>query len=270
MASLAQTGAPAWQQSILNQLSAQGKLNGVNPAYLALIAKEESGFEAKGAGINSSHYGGFFGLRQIGYSGGVLPASVLLSNSQASFSQQAQVASGIFAQGLRASGGNPVQAESYYQTGKLGASTSGTALFAQFYGGKSFTQVNTSPGSAGSGSASSTSGGAASGGSAFTPASTASLGPINLQPVIDAFQSGAIFIVAAVLVLAAAWLMARPKTHINVNYNRGPSNMNQAAPNTTATTPNGPEPGAPGNVIPVDFGGGAASGIPDAAASAVS
>jgi hypothetical protein len=121
---------PSWQVAALEQLAAQNRLSGVPTWVLALIAKEESGFEDAGAGINSSNYGGYFGL-----SANSVPPSVLLTNSQASFEQQAPVAAAIFAQGLKLSGGNYVGAENYYQTGKVGSTSGGAKLFAQFLGG---------------------------------------------------------------------------------------------------------------------------------------
>lgn len=123
-------GIPSWMVTDLNQLAAQNQLSGVPPVILGLIALEESGFEKAGAGVNSSGYGGYFGLSTSSVS-----ASTLMQNSQESFMQQAPVAAKIYAQGLSAAGGNYIGAENYYQTGKVGSTSGGAKLFAQFLGG---------------------------------------------------------------------------------------------------------------------------------------
>ena len=125
----------AQEAQILNSLAQQGKLSGVSPTYLQLIAKEESGYEAAGAGINSHNYGGYFGL-----STATEPSAVLLSQSPQSFETQAEAAASIFAAGLKASGGNPYGAENYYQTGSTEGNaiipTGGSGLFAEYLTGK--------------------------------------------------------------------------------------------------------------------------------------
>ncbi len=124
-------GVPSWQVTALEQLAAQNKLSGLPTWVLALIAKEESGFEDAGAGVNSSNYGGYFGL-----STSSVPAATLMTNSQASFEQQAPIAAAIFAAQLQRFGGNFVRAEAAYQNGPNGAATSGgSKLFSQFLGG---------------------------------------------------------------------------------------------------------------------------------------
>lgn len=96
------SGEPAWQQTELNNLSAAGKLSGINPLVIAGIAGGESGYENAGAGINSSGYGGFFGLGQNStYSFGgqsfTETPGILSDPSQASFDQQAQAAAAALA-----------------------------------------------------------------------------------------------------------------------------------------------------------------------------
>lgn len=102
---------PAWQQSELNRLAAAGQLSGVNPLVLAGIEQGESGFENAGAGINSSGYGGYFGLGQHStYSFGgqsfTETPQILGTNSVASFDQQAQATGAEVARELQAYGGN--------------------------------------------------------------------------------------------------------------------------------------------------------------------
>lgn len=95
MAGAYPSGMPAWEETDLNNLAAQGLLSGVSPLVLAGIAQNESGFENKGAGINSIGDGGFFGLQENGtysYQGKSFTdtPSELLDPSSASFEQQAQ------------------------------------------------------------------------------------------------------------------------------------------------------------------------------------
>ena len=118
---------PRWQITQLENLSGSGQLSGVDPTILALIDQAESSGEKAGAGVNSSGYGGYFGLGAgIQYPTGSVSRSTLMTNSQASFDQQAPVAAGEFASLLGQHGGNPYAAESAYQ----GGSTEGTDIFA--------------------------------------------------------------------------------------------------------------------------------------------
>lgn len=224
-ATLSSLPIPAWQKAQLQQLSAQGALSGVNPLYIGLISGAESGWGNPGP-YNSSGYGGYFGTTQA-------ESGVSQPTSPATYDAQAIAAARIFAAGLQAGGGNPVAAENYYQTGSVGNSSNGASLFAQFLGGGTVVHPsNSSSGSSGSGNTS------------FTPSGTASLGPINLQPIVDAGFSGAIIIGAVVLVLAAALLMTRS----------GGQTIKVENPAPTASAP----PAQADNVIPVDFGGTAA------------
>lgn len=225
-ATLSSLPIPAWQKAQLQQLSAQGALSGVNPLYLGLISGAESGWGNPGP-YNSSGYGGYFGTTQA-------ESGVSQPTSPSTYGAQAIAAARIFAAGLRAGGGNPVAAENYYQTGSVGNSSNGASLFAQFLGGGKVVKPSSGGGS----------GSSKSGSSSFTPSGTASLGPINLQPVVDAGFSGAIIIGAVVLVLAAALLMTRS----------GGQTIKVENPAPTASAP----PAQADNVIPVDFGGTAA------------
>src|ERR1700722_8410613 len=118
----------AQQAQILNQLAASGELSGLNPAILEGIDQEESGYEAKGAGINPQNYGGEFGLSdQTTYAGGATaPASLLSSDNALSFGDQATIAATDFAGLLNQYGGNVNEAESAYQTGSPTAEKAGT------------------------------------------------------------------------------------------------------------------------------------------------
>lgn len=113
---------PGWQQQELNSLSAQGLLSGVNPLVLSGIGQNESGFEAAGAGINSSGYGGYYGLGQnstYGFGGKSFTETpaLLLSNSQGSFDQQSEAAAAEVASLMASSGGSLQAALAKYTGG---------------------------------------------------------------------------------------------------------------------------------------------------------
>lgn len=116
---------PTWEQADLGQLGAAGELSGVSPQILAAIDQAES--SGQGGGINTSGYGGFFGLGAgQSYPAGT-PSSALLSDpSQQSFDSQAVLASSEFASLLQRTGGDVYAAESAYQ----GGSSEGTSVFA--------------------------------------------------------------------------------------------------------------------------------------------
>lgn len=114
------TAEPTWQTADLTSLASAGKLGGLNPDILGAIAQEESGFENAGAGVNSSGYGGYFGL-----STSQVSTSTLETNSAASFEDQAQVAAADFNRYLDETGGNVGQAESIFQTGSPTGETGG-------------------------------------------------------------------------------------------------------------------------------------------------
>lgn len=115
---------PKWEIAQLESLSGAGQLSGVNPLDLALIDQAES--SGSGGGINSSGYGGWFGLG-VGkqYPTGSINAATMRSTSPQAFDQQASVAAGEFASLLGQHGGNPVRAEMAYQ----GGSTEGASIF---------------------------------------------------------------------------------------------------------------------------------------------
>ena len=119
---------PSWEANQLNQLSSEGKLYGVSPRVLAVIDLAESGGEVRGAGVNSSGYGGYFGLGAgKHYPGGSIPRSEMLTNDPSSFQAQAEVAASEFAY-LMKQYGNPYSAEQAYQ----GGSTEGVTLFGEY------------------------------------------------------------------------------------------------------------------------------------------
>ena len=113
---------PTWQTQQLDSLAAQNKLFGVNPLVLAGIASGESGYEVRGPGINSSGYGGFFGLGQhssYSFGGSTFqdtPAE-LMDPGSASFALQAQTAAAEVAHLLSGSGGNLQKALASYTGG---------------------------------------------------------------------------------------------------------------------------------------------------------
>ena len=118
---------PSAQLTELQSLSSQGLLNGVSPTYLELVDLAESG--GNPGPYNSSGYGGYFGTSQS-------ETGVSNPTSIATFAQQAEAASSVFAAGLKASGGNPIGAEAYYQTGSASnLSSSGPSIFESYLGG---------------------------------------------------------------------------------------------------------------------------------------
>lgn len=150
---------PSWETADLQAMQAAGELYGVPAIDLELIDREES--TGSGGGINSEGYGGFFGLGEKQVTAGVLEDA-----SSASFETQARFAAYDFGQALQAVGGNPVEAEQYYQTGKTtGPESSGAKLFAQQFSG-SVSQIPTG-----------LAGGAPSGAGKYVAASTSNPSP---------------------------------------------------------------------------------------------
>lgn len=106
---------PSWEIQSLDTLSAQGQLSGIDPNVLAVMSQEESGGEVAGAGINSSGYGGYFGLgagKQ--YPGGAISSAEMEQNSPSSFVDQAKVAASAFASYWT---GSVLTTEDVYQSG---------------------------------------------------------------------------------------------------------------------------------------------------------
>lgn len=124
---------PSWQSADLQTLAAQGRLSGVSPLILGVIDQEESG--GRGGGINSSGYGGFFGLGAGSkYPGGTATAQLLQGTDPSSFDQQATIAASAFAAYQQQQGGDPIKAEEVYQSGRAGTPTPGSKLLAGYLG----------------------------------------------------------------------------------------------------------------------------------------
>lgn len=166
------SGMPAWQQQELNRLSQQGLLSGINPLVLAGIGANESGWEVQGSGINSSGYGGFYGLGQNStYSFGgqsfTETPSLLMDPGVQSFDQQSEAAAAEVASLMQSSGSLQNALAAY--TG--GGPTNGDYVLAtQYLGGESPTLSGTSYPLTGGGGA------APAGGSGGTTATTAAFG----------------------------------------------------------------------------------------------
>lgn len=116
------TNQPAWQQQELNNLANQGLLSGINPLVLSGILANESGFENAGAGINSSGYGGFYGLGQnstYSYGGQSFTESpgILNDPGLSSFDQQSEAAAAEVASLLQSNNGNLQAALAQYTGG---------------------------------------------------------------------------------------------------------------------------------------------------------
>ena len=124
------SGFPPWQQQDLNTLSSSGQLSGLNPLIIAGIEEAETGGWSGGA-INTSGYGGYFGLStadgptaaQLNTGGASSPPSAATDSS---YQAQAIDAARIFATQLKNTGGNVGTAEGAYQSGHASI-TSGSA-----------------------------------------------------------------------------------------------------------------------------------------------
>lgn len=91
------SGMPPWEEQELTQLSTAGDLSGLNPLVLAGVGENESGWEVKGAGINSIGDGGYYGLQEHGtYSYGgtsfTETPAILSANNEVSFAEQSEAA----------------------------------------------------------------------------------------------------------------------------------------------------------------------------------
>lgn len=183
---------PTWEQQLLEQLSQQGSLSGVNPQDLAAIDLAES--SGSGGGVNSEGYGGWFGL---GYNttypgGGSLSEGELTSTTQTAFEKQAEIAAAEFASLLSSHGGDPIAAEQAYQ----GGGTEGSSIFQQYGlgGGQAFGSP-TAPNVTGVGNAVLTSASATNSTSPSdtTSTSTASLGTFGkVLAELDSFLNPAV------------------------------------------------------------------------------
>lgn len=116
------SGMPPWESAELTKLSAAGQLSGVNPLVLAGIGQNESGWEVKGAGINSSGYGGYYGLGQnskYSYGGQSIQITPAIdsTNSLASFDVQSEAAALEVRSLLSTYGGDLNKALSAYVSG---------------------------------------------------------------------------------------------------------------------------------------------------------
>ena len=136
---------PAWEGQELSQLGSQGKLHGVSPQILAVMALAESGGQGS-TYTNSSGYGGYFGLSRSDMTMFGEDPGLLTQLGPKALAAQADVASSIFDRLAMLDGGNVYTAEKSYQ----GGSSEGDNLFRQYgipqnlYGGGSLT--GTGPG----------------------------------------------------------------------------------------------------------------------------
>lgn len=85
------TGTPSWQKAILDTLYSKGHLGTVPPQVLAWLSKWESDFGNSGVGINTSGFGGYFGLGTATMGKGVLNSSTLKSSAPGAYAEQAVV-----------------------------------------------------------------------------------------------------------------------------------------------------------------------------------
>ena len=202
-------GLPSWEETILNDLSSSGQLNGVNPNDLIGIqyAEEGPGGNSYGSARSSTGAGGFFGLSAnenytFGGSTYNLTSGQLSNTGASGYTAQAETASAAFANALKASGGNPLGAESYYQTGHTSYNPNnppeGVAMF----------QELGITGNQGTGSLSPSSGGSSSSSPSNTPNNNSSLA----NGIFGVFggpsiASVAIFFVALVAILIGGLLL---------------------------------------------------------------
>lgn len=146
------SGEPPWEAQILGNLDAAGALGGVSPAALSAFSQYESGYEDKGAGINSEGYGGYFGLGENSvYPGqsGPIGASVLDTNSPASFTEQAEVAAAELASLIKSNNGSVYQAALEYDGGAVGEAQAVAAAQGGSLGGGSIVNATGTGGSNG-------------------------------------------------------------------------------------------------------------------------
>lgn len=91
-------GTPTWQKKILIEMAKAGQLYTVPPQILAIWEPYQHNFTTMHPGINTSGYGGYFGLG-VGkpYPQGTLTKTQLLTPSVTSFKNQAQILASQFA-----------------------------------------------------------------------------------------------------------------------------------------------------------------------------
>ena len=128
---MAQASVPQWQINQLYKLGSQQALSGVDPSVMTGIDQAES--SGQGGAINSSGYGGYFGLGgpesggKGNYPGGQVTDAMLQDPGSTSFNQQAVISASSYASDLTATGGQIYPAEQAYQ----GGGSEGTNVFAQ-------------------------------------------------------------------------------------------------------------------------------------------
>lgn len=198
------SGQPAWQQQELDRLSAAGLLSGINPLVLSGIGQNESGWEVAGPGINSSGYGGFYGLGQnssysFGSSSFTESPGILMDPGVSSFDQQSEAAAAEVAHLMQGSGS--LQGALAEYTG--GGPTNGDyTLAVQYLAGESPTLSGASYPVTGGG-------GAAPAGGATPTATTAAFGgslnpanwPGELINAIKPWTARIILVIVALLLL---------------------------------------------------------------------
>lgn len=107
---------PGWELAQLNDLAAAGDLYGLPPIVPAAIDQAES--SGQGGAINTSGYGGYFGLgANTSYPGGSTTTALLESTTPAAFDAQAELAASEYASLLAKTGGDTAAAERAYQGG---------------------------------------------------------------------------------------------------------------------------------------------------------
>lgn len=189
---LAATGAPAWEVTALQALSAKGLLNGIDPVALAAVAKNESGFEVNGAGVNGSGYGGYFGLGAGDtYPGGSPSDALLMTNDLASFDTQAEIASSLIAEGASKAGGSQVEGVNYLNLGTTsGALGADASIYQGFLAGAAAPQVRAVSGQMGGPGGNAATGTQTAGdGTVALPTSGGSWA-LNLQNALNPASSG--------------------------------------------------------------------------------
>lgn len=114
--STALSNIPQWEADQLASLAAAGQLSGLDPNILAAIDSAES--SGQGGSINSSGFGGYFGLQAGGsYPAGTATTTMLQGTNATAFDQQAVLSASDFNNMLIKAQGNLAQAEYWYQNG---------------------------------------------------------------------------------------------------------------------------------------------------------
>jgi hypothetical protein len=204
----AASNLPAWQQLELVNLTQAGQLSGVDPNILAAMEQAEMNINLP-PGVNSSGYGGYFGLGAgTSYPGGHSVSSAQLTSATPSaYDAQAEAAAAEFASLLGSHGGNVYAAETAYQ----GGSNEGVGVFQRLGIGSAATGYAVTQGTGGGTSTASTPSASGAGWPGGTVGLSTPWGKWSLMST-STLTRAALMFVGAVLLLIALNAVAHAKT----------------------------------------------------------